>query len=122
LKRTLRITVERSRTPRRMWLKAVDNTGLVILVRNIDVAFAADERNRLAEKLSDTGEFDEVLADTIPPYGQASRKESSELESPPATAISNGGTNSINAVQVHPQPKRAMGPKRPTEPNRRKPN
>ena len=71
--RVLRITVELSRSPRRMWLKAVDNTGWVMLIRNIDAYFATDARNSLVERLVSTGQWDEITADPVPRRGQAPR-------------------------------------------------
>jgi uncharacterized protein with von Willebrand factor type A (vWA) domain len=66
MKRTIRITVEFTQTRKRRWLKAVDSDGQVQFIRNIPREAINRERNRLAEALSATGQYDEVIAEAIP--------------------------------------------------------
>ena len=70
--RTIHITVELSRSPRRMWIKAVENDGKAIVL-NVAADQALRERNRLIDRLIKGGEFDQVTAGEIPKRGQAPR-------------------------------------------------
>lgn len=66
MKRTIRITVEPAQTRKRWWLKAVDSDGNRRFIQNIARGDIIRLRNRLAEALTDTGDYDEVIAEDIP--------------------------------------------------------
>ena len=63
--RIIRVTVERTRVPRRVWLKAVDNQGHAEVIQNIPLEAAVGARNALIEKLTDSGLYDEVLGEPV---------------------------------------------------------
>jgi len=69
--RSVHITVELSRTRKRVWLKAIEGDGKSVVLLNIARDQAITERNNLIERLIKTGEFDQVTADAIPPWGIA---------------------------------------------------
>jgi hypothetical protein len=63
--RTIRVTIERSWTRQRVWLKAVDSNGTVEIVQNIPAMDVVRLRNELLEKLTASGVYDEVTGDAI---------------------------------------------------------
>jgi hypothetical protein len=66
--RWIRVTLERSWTRRRVWLKAQDSDGTVEIIQNIPIEDATTLRNKLLDKLTASGLYDEVISDPIKAY------------------------------------------------------
>lgn len=69
----IKVSVERSRTRKRVWLKVVRADGHVEVIQNIPSFDSKTARNKLLDKLSASGEYDEVKSPRIPKTGKAPR-------------------------------------------------
>jgi hypothetical protein len=64
--RSIRVTVEPSRVPKRVWLKAVDSDGRAAkIIQNIPREDAIRERNQLLDQLVQSGLYDEVIGEPV---------------------------------------------------------
>lgn len=70
--REVRVSVELSRTPKRVWLKILPKEGAAQIF-NISAIDAERLRNRWCERLSE--EYDVVISGPIPRRGRAPRLE-----------------------------------------------
>lgn len=69
--RSVRVTVEPSKSGvKRVWLKAVDSSGGA-RTHSIPREDAVRARNELVERLSATGEYDEVIGEAIGAFPEA---------------------------------------------------
>lgn len=64
--RAIRVTVEPSRVPKRVWLKAVDSDGRAAkIVQNVPREDAVRARNQLLEQLVASGLYDVVIGEPV---------------------------------------------------------